>query len=176
MRAPPSHRDRRPGFTLLELTLVAALMTFMMLLISGVWKAFSRSMTDTVAHGRLAQEASLAVESLSRDVSGGLPEQVTGGKRLGRLVGQRMASGPELQLCYDGDADRTAAWGPPDIVVSYRVESQQLVRNYDGTSSMVVAEGLDQMQLTALADGIQIDLTFRYRDLTKTYHLVTKDP
>jgi hypothetical protein len=160
----------------LELTLVAALMTFMLVLVSGVWHAFGRSMTDTVACGRIAQEARLAMESLSRDLSGNLPEQVTGGKRLGQLVGHNVASGPELRLCYDGDADRTADWGAPDTVVSYHVESQQLVRSYDGLSSVVMADGVDQMALTPLADGIQIDLTFRYRNLTKTYHLVTRDP
>jgi prepilin-type N-terminal cleavage/methylation domain-containing protein len=176
MITTPSPRDRRKGFTLLELTLVAALMAFMLLLVSGVWHSFSRSMRDTVALGRLSQEASLAVESLSRDLSGGLPEQVSGGKRLGRLVDQSAAAGPELRLCYDGDGDSVADWASPDVVVSYAVASQQLVRSYDGSPAVVIADGVDHMELTTVADGLRIDLTFRYRTFTKTYTLITMDP
>jgi hypothetical protein len=129
-----------------------------------------------VALGRVAQEARLTVECLSRDLSGNLPELASGGKQSGRLVGQMAAAGPELRLCYDMNGDKIADWASPDVVVTYHVDSDQLVRTYDGLSSFIVAEGVDQMQLTDLSDSIQIDLTFCYRDLTKTYHLVSEDP
>jgi type II secretory pathway pseudopilin PulG len=176
MRQTPIQSERRPAFTLLELTVVAALTGFMLLLISGLWHGFGRSMTDAVARSRVALEASLALESLSRDLAGNLPDQISGGKRQDRLVGQMVAAGPELRLCFDGDADQVADWGPPDTVVAYRVESGRLVRSIGGSSSVVVADGVEQMQLTTLADGIQIDLTVSYRDLDKTYSFVTSNP
>jgi type II secretory pathway pseudopilin PulG len=170
-------RCRYRGYTVIEVTLVAGLMSLLVLMISGVWSGLGRSTTDATARCRVAQEANLAMESLVRDLGGSLPDQITGEKQQGRLVGRLIAGGPQLQLCFDGDDDGQADWGSPDTVIIYEVLSNRLVRrDVQAASEFTVAGNVDQMQLTDQGDGVGIDLTFTYREITRTYTIVAKDP
>ena len=74
---------------------------------------------------RLAEEASLAVAALSRDLGG-----YSGGNdgRLGtqaqlKFVGRMQPGGSQLWLCFDGGANPNgmADWGAPDTVIVYQV-------------------------------------------------------
>jgi type II secretory pathway pseudopilin PulG len=169
---------RPDGFTLTEIMLVGGLMSLLGLLISGAWQGLGRSSTDAVVRCRVAQQANLAVESLARDLGGSLAGQVTGEKQLGRLVGRLVVSGSQLWLCFDGGPpDGVANWAPPDTVIIYEVQGNQLIRSQQGTGvAVAVANNLSQMQLTEQVDGVKIDLRLQYRNLTRTYTLVAKDP
>jgi prepilin-type N-terminal cleavage/methylation domain-containing protein len=177
-RPSPAPRSRPGGFTLLEVLIVSGLMTVLVMVLSGAWSGLGRPSSDAIIQARIAHEASLALHSLARDFSGTLAEEAAGGRRVGRLVGRLVVEGSELWLCYDGgSAGGLAAWGPPDTVIIYQVQDNQLVRtNWSAGTSFTVAAKVDQMQVTAQADGVRIDLTFRYRDLTRTYTLIGKDP
>jgi type II secretory pathway pseudopilin PulG len=166
------------GFTLTEIMLVGGLMSLLALLISGAWRGFGRSSADAVVRCRVAQEANLALECLARDFGGSLAGQPAGDKRLGQVVGRLVVSGSQLWLCFDGQpVDGVADWGPPDTVITYEVQGNQLIRSNQQTAvALAVADKVDQMQLTEQIDGVRIDLTLKYRDLTRTYTIVAKDP
>jgi hypothetical protein len=161
---------------MLEVTLVAALMSFLVILISGIWTGMGRAIADVAADARITQEARLALESFSRDLAGSLPGQTTGTKGQSRMVGRSIAGTSQLSLCFDGDADGVADWSAPDVVVSYQVEAGRLVRRIQQPlSEFAVADCVDAMEISDLGDGVQVDLTFRYRDVTETYTIVAKD-
>ena len=175
------HSQTKPwaGFTLVELMLVAGLMSFLVLLISGAWTGFGRSMTDSIVRCQVAQEANLALASLAMDFHGNLPEDVTGALSEGEMVGRLVVGGSQLSLCFDGGspANGSADWSSPDTVISYDVQSNQLVRTNQQTgTATIVARHVNDLMITDQADGVAIDLTFEYRDLTRTYTIVTQDP
>jgi hypothetical protein len=168
-------RQRR-AFTMLEMSLVTALMSFLVVLISGIWTGIGRAITDVAADARIAQEANLALESFSRDFAGSLPGQASGSKGQGRIVGKIIFGTSFLFLCFDGDADGVADWAFPDVVVLYHVEAGRLMRwSWQPMSEFAVADCVDGMQISELGDGVRVDLTFRYREVTETYTIVAKN-
>jgi type II secretory pathway pseudopilin PulG len=173
-----THRRAR-GFSLVELMVVAAMTGFLLMMMSGMWRAFGRSLMETSDQARLLSEADLAVETLRRDFCGYLPDSDSGplpaGKLLTRLV---VAGGTRLLLCFDGPpADGVANWTAPDVVVSYLVQDGQLVRvDYQAGSVFVVADGVEQFSVVEQAGGVSIQLTIRRRDLSRTYNFVVVDP
>ncbi len=171
-------RGRRfSGFTLTEVMLVGGMMSFLALLISGAWRGLGRSSVDAVVRCRVAQEANLAVESFTRDLGGSLADQIAGDRQIGRAVGRLVVGGSALWLCFDGDPADGDAWGPTDTVITYEVQGNQLIRTNDQTGvAVVVADKVSLLQLTEQIDEIRIDLTFQYRDLTRTYTMIAKDP
>jgi len=173
-----ARRCRHNGFTLTEFMIVSGLMSFLVLLISGAWAGPGRSSADAITRCRVAQEANLAIEALTRDLGGCLGGQTAGQKQSGRLVGRRVVAGPILQLCFDREPlNGLADWAPPDTVIVYQVQQGLLIRsNQQAATQFVVADNVDQMQLTEQADGITIELTFSYRGLTRTFTIVAKDP
>ena len=92
------------------------------------------------------------------------------------MLGWLVTSGPELRLYYDGD---------PDIEIVYYLATEttfgktwkRLVRwNTDTGSQFTVATNVDAMVLTVQGDGVKIDLTLTFRDITRTYTFVAKGP
>lgn len=165
--------------------LVSGLMSLLVLLISGAWAGLGKTAADVSARCRVAQEANLAAATLARDLGGSLPEKTTGQRESGRLVGRLVVDGPELWLCFDGDADGQADWGAPDTVVTYQLDTEmtygtawkRLVRqNLETGSEFTAAANVEQMQLTEQIDAVKIDLTVQYRDVSRTYTIVAKDP
>lgn len=177
-RRPSPLAPHPSGFTLTEIMLVGGLMSLLVLLISGAWTGFGRSSTDAVVRCRVAQEANLAVESLARDLGGSLAGEVAGKKQLSQIVGRLVVDGSALWLCFDGQpADGVANWGPPDTVIVYEVQGSQLIRSNQQTGvALAVADKVSQIQLTEQVDGVRINLTLQYRDLTRTYTIIAKDP
>lgn len=178
LMTPKSRMSPFSGFTLTEVMLVSGLMSLLVLLISGAWRGLGRSSVDAVVRCRVAQEANLAVDSLARDLGGSLADQTTGKKEAGRMVGRLVVAGSQLWLCFDGGpADGVAWWFPPDTVITYHVQGSQLIRSDQQAGvALAVADNVKQMQLTEQIDGVKIDLTFQYRDLTRTYTITAKDP
>jgi type II secretory pathway pseudopilin PulG len=178
----PCHTGKRRGFTLLETLLVAGLMSLLVLLISAGWAAFGGPTVDALARCKVAQEARLAVAALSADL-GGYP--VTSPGRLGTLaqgafVGRQQPGGSQLWLCFDGGASPNglADWGPPDTVVVYQVQDGCLVRqDQTAGTSFTVARYVTGFTVQDLGAGcVQLQLTFSYRGLTRTYTWIARDP
>jgi len=166
------------GFTLVEAMLVSGLMSLLVLLLSGAWSGLGRPSADAIARCRVAQEANLAAEALARDLGGSLPDQSTGTRESGRLVGRLAVDGSELWLCYDGEpVNGLPDWVAPDTVIVYDVQADNLVRSdQQAATSYVVADHVSQMQVTEQVEGVHVDLTFAYRDVTRTYTIIAKDP
>ena len=174
-------RQDRDGFTLLEVTIVSALMAFLVVLLSATWSGLCRPTADIAARCRVAQEANLAAASLVRDLAGSLanPEGRIGGKQLYAFVGRIQPSNAQLWLCFDGGSppNGVADWGPPDTVIVYSVENNQLIR-WDQKADTIhtVARAVESMAVQDLGDRVQIQITFSYRDITQTYTLIARDP
>ena len=170
-------RCRPGGFTLTEVAVVGVLMGLLVLMISGAWAGPGRSSADAIVRCRVTQEANLAIESLTRDFGGCLVGQPQGEKQSGRFVGRLVVDDSQLWLCFDGPPlDAAADWGAPDTVIVYQVQQGRLVRsNQQTATAFVVADNVERMQLTEQTDGITVELTFTYRDLTRTYTIVAKD-
>jgi len=173
---------RRAGFTLLETMLVSGLMAFLVLLASQAWSGFGRPTADVAARCRVAQEARLAVTALAGDLGGGLagPAARTGTKAQLQWVGRMQPSGSQLWLCFDGgpSPNGLADWGPPDTVIVYEVQGDQLVRWDQGAGTgFTVANHVQALGFQDLGGGkLQIQLTFAYRNITRTYTLIARDP
>ncbi len=172
-------RRPTPGFSMIELMIVAAMTSFLLLMISGIWAAFGRALSDTAMQTRVLCEADIAVESLRRDLSGHLPSTTAGAMEDGRFVGRLvLAGGSQLMLCFDGPpVNGVADWASPDTVVSYEVQDGQLLRiDQQSGSAFVVSDGVEQFAVVDQADGVTIDLTIRRRDQSRTYTLEAQDP
>jgi hypothetical protein len=157
---------------------VSAMMSLLVVLFSAAWSGVGRPSADAVARCRMAHEASLAAQCLARDFSGSLAEETTGGRQVGRLVGREVIEGSELRLCFDGGScNGTADWDAPDTVIVYRVLNGQFIRTNVNTGTVfTVAGNVNQMQATALPDGIRVDLTFAFRRETRTYTMIAREP
>ncbi len=173
-----SRRTRPRGFTLLEVTIVSGLTSFFALLIASSWYSFGRSLADAHARCIVAQEATLALETLRRDLAGYPLEQSAGTKDEHRIVGWLITGGSQLRICADGNPiNQMADWATPDTVYRYDVQGDQLIRtNQNTNATYVVASHVSQLQLTDLGNGIRVELAFSYRDITRTYTIITRDP
>ena len=174
------HRCRRSGFTLLEATIVSALMAFPAVMISATWSGFVRPTADITQRCRVAQEANLAVASLTRDLCGSLAEDRTGSKTKFKVVGRMQPANSQLRLCFDGGSSPNglADWASPDIIITYEVQSNKLIRwNETSGTTFTVARDVDKFEAQDLGSGkVQIKLTFKYRKITQTYTLIARDP
>jgi hypothetical protein len=179
--------SRRRGFTLVEVTLVAALTVFLAVLLSSVWKNIGLFTTDAVGRGRLMQEMDLAAASFSRDLAGSAPVLATstfgnGKPDSGRWVGWQHPGNTELWLCYDGGTcpNGTPDWtGANDTVIRYYLADDPnpdvnqktgiLIRENrsdNPPTSFIVARNLDRTNgLIVDADGefVKITLQFKYQ-------------
>lgn len=171
----------RFGFSIIEVSVASVLMVLLSLLISSAWIGLGRPLLETTYRCRIAQEASLAVTSLARDLGGCLPDNSgsTGTKQHYRLVGRTQPSGTELWLCFDGGTtpNGQADWSSPDIVVVYQAVDDALVRTVSNSGAeFIVARNVGGLSLNDSGGELEIELIFNYRDLTQTYTLVAKNP
>lgn len=171
-------KQRRLAFSLVETNIAALLGGLLLMMISGVWTGIGRSIVDSIAQGRVVGEATMALEALRRDVSGGLPEDPSGGLSLGQRIGQLNVAGSELHFCYEGAPENgTADWATPDTVIEYRVSGGKLLRdNIASGVSLVVANGVSQFSVSDVANGVQVELTLEQRDFSRTYTMVIPNP
>jgi type II secretory pathway component PulJ len=166
------------GFTVMEMMIVGAMTTLLAILFSAAWSGLGQPSADALVRCQVAQEAQLAAAALVADLGGSLPGQTGGTKGNGRLVGRMEPEGSELRLCFDGGGlNGSADWGIPDTVIRYYVEDNKLIRwNETADTTFYVASNVESMTLSDLGNGVQIDLTFTFRDLSRTYTLIAEDP
>lgn len=173
-------QHRRRGFSLIEATIVSIFLAFLALLLSATWSAFIRPTSDIAGRGRIAQEVSLAVASLSRDLSGSHADNRTEGKQSCKLVGRMQPDNTQLRLCYDSpdSPNGVADWSSPDLIVSYYVDDQKLIRwNEDTGALYVVARDISSFAAEDQGDGsVKLTLNFQYRKLSQTYTMIARDP
>lgn len=179
-------RDRR-GFTLLEVMVVSGLMSLLALLISAAWAGVGRPAADAIIRGQLVQEIDMALASLARDLGGALanPEARLGGKKQGQWIGWKQlaeseAPEPQLWLCYDGGVDPNGQpdWATPDTIIIYKLQNNALIRwDLSAGKTFTVARHVQGFDVTPVgSDGLQIVLTFTYRNLTRTCTLTARLP
>ncbi len=156
------------------MVIVCGLMSFLVLLMSGAWSGLGRPSADALVRCRLAQEANLAAASLARDFGGSLLDETGGAKESGSLVGQLAVDGSQLWLCFDGEpVNGVADWTLPDTEIVYEMEANRLIRtNRKTNTTFIVADNLEEMQVTDQFGAITIELDFSYRDLDRTYTFV----
>lgn len=162
--------------------MVAGLLALLSLLLSAAWVGFGRPAATTIARCRVAQQASLAVAALSSDLGGYLSDSAgrLGGTSQAPFVGRMQPNGNELWLCFDGGTtpNGIADWASPDTVIIYRLQGNSLIRtNQGGGESFTVANDVQSFAVQDMGGGLfQIQLQFAYRDVTRTYTLMARDP
>jgi len=171
----------RRGFTLFEVTLVSGLMAVLAMVLSSAWVGVGRSATDLIVRSQLLQEIDMTMAALTRDLSGALanPQGRLGNKNQGRWVGWMQPAAGQLWLSFDGgdDPNGQAEWGPPDTVIIYQLESGALVRyDQNAGTAFTVARNLENMEIASDGDFLHIQLTFTYRQLTRTCTLIARTP
>ena len=174
-------RHHHRAFSLVEVLVVSALTTILATILASLWSGLGRPLVDASARAHIAQDANLAAAALARDFGGSLTnsEDRLGGLADGRLVGRMQPDSSVLRLCFDGGVspDGLAQWGDPDTVITYEVQDGNLVRwDERAGTTFVVARNVQQLELEDLGTGVQIKLTFAYRNWTRTYTLVGLDP
>ena len=139
---PPLSRkgrgEKRRAFTLVEVMVASALTLVLALILSACWVSLGRPLAGMIGRGRLVEEIDLANTSLARDLGGYLANDAgrLGDKTQGPLIGWMQPLPNQLWLCFDGgpQPNGVAHWGPPDTVIIYRLDGDQLVR-YDQTAN-----------------------------------------
>jgi hypothetical protein len=172
---------RRRGFSLAELSVTSVLMVMLTAVLANAWTGLGQPLLQTMHRGRLALESNLAAACLARDLGGCLPgdQGVVGRKSNYVLVGRTQPGGIELWLCFDGgnSPNGVADWVAPDVVITYSVVDNTLVRSDQSTGTVfVVAKHVQSLALADLGGQVEITLTFAYRNASQTYTLVAKDP
>jgi prepilin-type N-terminal cleavage/methylation domain-containing protein len=183
-------RTRRRGFTLMEVTIVSALMALLAVLLSTMWINIVRPAAEISSRCYVTQEAQFAMASLAADLSGSLPggDARLGGKQVlgfapgGWMVTTDAGGNSQLWLCFDGGTPPNGRpdWGGvPDVVVEYLLDGAKLAR-YDRSAgtTFVVADGVVSFRVTPpTSDGmIQIALALRRGSVTRTYTMYARAP
>ena len=183
MRAPSTTLGpRRGGFTLVELLVVNILMTLLVVLIAGAWRAFGPLCVEVVARGRVVNEANIAAAALYRE-SNGHPR--------GFLLA-KVETTDEASIRFDYSADGSIpADGAYPYVAVYSLQVPQdaeagalerlLVRD-DGSNAVTVARHLESAVAhnITLADPtgkksqVEMTLSFSYRGSRSQYTFVVQ--
>ena len=171
-------RRPRRGFSVLEVSIVAALSGFLFLMISSVWVGFGRSLADSIAQAKVVSESEMALHTIRRDFRGSLPGTEQGRRDAGLLVGMLVSGSDQVLLCYDSDSPNGVAdWAAPDRVVRYELTGGQLLRVDQTTGNVfVVANHVQDFQVTKLANSTRIVLGLAYRDFARQYILHIQYP
>jgi hypothetical protein len=175
------YRSSRSGFSIIEVSVTGFLLVVLSMLISNAWIGIGRPLIDTTYRCRVAQESSLAQACLARDFGGSLADNsaALGGKLSYRLVGRTQPGGNELWLCYDGgvNPNGVADWLSPDVVVTYRIVDNTLVRsNNSSGDEFLVARYVESLTAADRGGEVEIRLSFAYHGISQSYLLVAKDP
>ncbi len=189
MKSARSQRRRR-GFTIIEMTLAGFLMVVVGVLLSNAWVAFGRPAVSAVARARLAQEANLAAEAISRDI-GRLA--IPAGPQSDSRYQNVQPAGSTLTLSID-EGNGTIR------TISYAIDANdpgKLFRTDSGPKRVVANLVTDfqsrhvELEIGPNATsvpGVQIELTLSHRthdrdrdgafrgDHTRRYHLFIPDP
>ena len=95
-------QKKRTGFTLLEMTIAAALTGLLGLMLATAWSAYDRAAAGLIARCRLSQEADLAMQALSVDLASGRAQNEAGNRDRGRPTGLAIEDdGTRLRIRFD---------------------------------------------------------------------------
>lgn len=137
MKSPS--RQRRVGFTLVEVTIACSLTVFLAIMLSTTWALLMRPTADLIAWGQLFQEMDIAANTLARDLGGSQLDYdetgYLGEKNQGVLLAWKpnVTNGDHLMLCFDGGTSPDGNiddWDSPanDTVIDYYVDEGSLIR------------------------------------------------
>ena len=177
-RLPTGRFRRQCGFTLVEVMVVTTMTAFLSMMVAGIWSGLLRSTTDTMTQSRLVSDAQFALESLRRDLAGSVPEERSGTKLEGMIVGTLATADDRLLLCFDAEPlNEIADWAAPDRVIVYEVQNGQLIRtDQQSGTSFVVVDNVSNFGVTQLVSGVRIELTIERGKFNRTYTLISQDP
>jgi type II secretory pathway component PulJ len=173
MKSP--NRQRRVGFTLVEVTIACSLTVFLAIMLSTTWALLMRPTSDLIAWGQLFQEMDIAVTTLARDLGGSQLDcdetGYLGEKSQGLLLAWSAPStdSDHLLLCFDGGTppDGVATWETPtdDTIIDYYVDdnTHSLIRKSSKAPSTpyTVANNVKSMSVTSTTTTLEILLTFQ---------------
>jgi hypothetical protein len=195
----PRARNRRGGFTAVELLVVCALTALLAVLLDAIWVGLCWPSIEAAARCRVAREANFAAASLARDLGGVLTDSfnTAGDGRLGAPDGAQMvgrdASNGKLTLTFhtNNSTQHSPVSCLDDTLVEYFHETDlngnftgRLLRTTSRTggvvrdSSVVVAKGLrvpdesspvDGFQLATDGGGVTITLIFAFPEGRQKY-------
>lgn len=170
-------KQARSAFTVVEFTVVGAVMTSIVVATSAIWTGLLSPMSDEIVELRLSQEARLIAESLKHEMSGVNPDNLLGLKVAGRLVGARENSGT-LEFCFDGAPENSKAeWSSPDVVISYALNGEQLVRtNLSNGQETPVASDVDSFKVSESGGMISLELRLKRRGIDQDYEFSVEQP
>lgn len=191
--------QRRRGFTVVEMTVASGLTALLAVMLATTWVALGRPTSDLIAWGQLFQEMNIAVETISRDLGGSLPDYNNpggplGGKADGCLIMCQKCPNPptnsavdHLQLWFSTGTTTHANWLQPipdGTVIDYYVDtnSHTIVRsNYtppgaNTPKSLAVASNVESMTVDPSSDGstLKVTLNFQYIFPNNFYDHVTR--
>ena len=169
---PADWRNRRSGFTLMELVVSSLLATVLMMLIAGTWATFGRPALEVEARARITREAILATQSITCDLGGFLADRPgqTGTLDHYSFIDWNLSNIDVLLLNFRGVT-------PGDlIVVRYQVQDNKLVRFNSSTGAvMTIANHVTGFAVATDPDNanrIRIQIKISYRNFTGTYFLI----
>jgi type II secretory pathway component PulJ len=170
---------RTRGFTVMEATVASSLMGFLALLIAGTWSSLGRPLKDAAALVQIQEEANRTAAFLAQDFGGQVDNAVVGKKKKGKKAGKMAVGQTQLRLCFDGGADPNgvADWGTPDTVISYSVQSGELLRTNETTgTSATVARHVENVKVSDQGNSMSVEITFNYQDIRRKYIFWGMDP
>jgi hypothetical protein len=163
---------------MIEMVVASMLATLLGVLMAVAWATFGRPALEVEARARIAQEAIMAAESLSRDLGGFVADTEGRGGTLSqyRFVDWDLSYGNPLLLNFQGT-------GPGDpIVIRYEYDSQKgkLARSNSSTGvQTIIAAHVTGFSVTPdpnNANLARIELTITYRRFSGTYVLIGVKP
>jgi hypothetical protein len=159
---------RRRGFTLLELLVVNLLMTLLVVLIAGAWRAFGPLCVEVIARGRIVNEANVAAAALYVD-SNANPSGLS-------LTNVESLDGSSLSFEYGTQS----GGGWPHVVTYFLLPTPddpsstgQLLRS-DGAATVTIARNVESMVAGNLSvpGQAQLSISFAYRGSRSQYTFV----
>jgi len=175
-------RNRRRGFTLVEMIIASMLATLLGMLLAGACVTFGHPALEVDSRARITQEAILATQSLACDLGGFLADSPGRTGNLGQYqfadppwdLSQGNPPGTVLLLNFQGASSGGL------IVISYQLQGNLLVRSNSSTGvATTIAKyvtGFTVEQDPGNANNVLITLTIAYRYFTTTYSLIAVKP
>lgn len=176
MKRPRHQHRNRHGMSLIEVSIAAIMASVLVLFASGVSIDLSRHIAGNLVDTRLSREARIITESLRRDLSGSSLDLTIGSRDQWRLVGTMTPTADELRLCFDASDDATADWVAPDLVVTYFVEGNRLVRNDASTGNdFTVSQFVDDFTVTSAGGRLTVEVELLLNGVERTVSVITED-
>jgi type II secretory pathway component PulJ len=162
-RPRPCSAHRRGGFTLLELLIVGALGTLIVLLISNAWVWYARTSKSMHVSAELSRELKIAAAAIAQDY--------------GPALTVRTTDGTDVQFDYDSNSDSAAQWTAPDLVVEYVLSNGNLLRrDLNAGTDIPLASGISAIVAEVVDGHLNVRLTATYRTTSQDLTLQLRDP